>query len=252
MMFNIPQNMSSSKPIFALICFLTSITFLAQKVSSVNLLFHFCSKSRNYAANSPYEKNLKDLLVDLNSKTPLTGFSGSSIGQNPNRAHGLAQCRGDVSPNDCKSCVSDASEEIVKRCPYDKEAIVWYDTCVLKYSDNRFRGEIDSKYKFALHNPYLVNDRKYYNPLLREMFECLTEKALGVQNYYATKEIDIGDNEKLYGSVECTRDLSKENCKKCLDDLIINELPKCCDGKKGGRTYFGSCNLRYELYRFYT
>ncbi|KAJ6908480.1 hypothetical protein NC651_018784 [Populus alba x Populus x berolinensis] len=66
---------------------------------------------------------------------------------------------------------------------------------------------------------------------------------------YATGGMELGGSTKLYGLVQCTRDLSSAVCKKCLDG-IIGELPSCCDGKEGGRVVSGSCNFRYEIYPF--
>ncbi|KAG5570037.1 hypothetical protein H5410_059803, partial [Solanum commersonii] len=45
-----------------------------------------------------------------------------------------------------------ASEEIRKRCPYGKEAIIWYDNCFLKYSNKDLLGNIDNMNKFYMWN----------------------------------------------------------------------------------------------------
>ena len=66
---------------------------------------------------------------------------------------------------------------------------------------------------------------------------------------YATGELELEAPRKLYGLVQCTRDLSGSDCKKCLDEAI-SELPICCDGKRSGRVPGGSCNVRYELNSF--
>ncbi|KAK9077087.1 hypothetical protein SSX86_005423 [Deinandra increscens subsp. villosa] len=41
---------------------------------------------------------------------------------------------------------------------------------------------------------------------------------------YATGVVDLEDSKKLYGMVQCTRDLSSDDCKSCLDDAV-NDLP---------------------------
>ncbi|KAJ8561118.1 hypothetical protein K7X08_027308 [Anisodus acutangulus] len=197
----------------------------------------------------------KDLLFEFaynqfSSQTASLRFSASSIGQKPDRSHGLSLCRGDVSSDDCKSCILDASQELGKRCPYDKEAIIWYDSCLLKYSDDCFRGEIDNRYKFYMWNVAVVSKPEYFNSKMRELLGSLIDEAYWVQDLYATGEMKIGENEKLYGLVQCTKDISNEECKKCLE-VIVTELPHCCDGQKGGRDVGGSCNFRYEMYPFF-
>ncbi|XP_006352035.1 cysteine-rich repeat secretory protein 38-like [Solanum tuberosum] len=240
--------MYSSKLISCLF-FLSSIAILVQTVISTNPLFHFCSNSENFTANSYYAQNLKNLLGDLYLKTPPTGFSTCSIGQNHDQTNGLSLCRGDISSNNCKSCVLDASEELGKRCPYDKEAIIWYDNCLLKYSDKDFLGKIDNMNKFYMWNVRVVKNPKYFNAKTKELLGNLAANAYKTSNLYATGEMEIEENKKLYGLVQCTRDLSNDDCKKCLDG-IITEIPSCCDGKEGGRVVGGSCNFRYEIYPF--
>ncbi|KAI3868641.1 hypothetical protein MKX03_013151 [Papaver bracteatum] len=70
---------------------------------------------------------------------------------------------------------------------------------------------------------------------------------------FATGEMALRgySDEKLYGLVQCSRDLSSSDCKKCLDDAV-SHLPNCCDGKRGGRVIGGSCNIRYELYTLFS
>ncbi|KAJ6419174.1 hypothetical protein OIU84_029313 [Salix udensis] len=78
---------------------------------------------------------------------------------------------------------------------------------------------------------------------------CLPIKVEATPKLYATGEMELGESTKLYGLVQCSRDLSSAVCKKCIDG-IIGELPSCCDGKEGGRVVSGSCNFRYEIYPF--
>ncbi|XP_059274592.1 cysteine-rich repeat secretory protein 38-like [Lycium ferocissimum] len=238
--------MASSKLISCLF-FLSSIAILVQTVNSLDPLVHICSNSL-FTANSDYAQNLKNLLGDLNSKTPPTGFSTSSMGRKPDRTYGLSLCRGDVSNTDCKSCVLAASQEIGKRCPYRKEGIIWYNKCLLKYSDDCFKGEIDDTNKFIWWNSSAIANPEFIAIITKEMLGCIAEKAYNGPNFFATKEMNIVNNEKWYGLVQCTRDLSKEDCKKCLEG-IISQLP--ISGKRGGRVVGGSCNFRFEVYPFF-
>ncbi|XP_030941584.1 cysteine-rich repeat secretory protein 38-like [Quercus lobata] len=60
-------------------------------------------------------------------------------------------------------------------------------------------------------------------------------------------ELDIGENNKLNGSVRRTRDFSSLDCMKCLSDSI-GFVPKCCDSSKAVRLFSGTCELRFEAY----
>ncbi|XP_057505999.1 cysteine-rich repeat secretory protein 38-like [Actinidia eriantha] len=212
-------------------------------------LFDFCFSQDNYSSSSAYVRNLNVLSNSLSFSTPRIGFGLASIGQGQNRVNGLTLCRGDVSSSSCKSCVLEASKEIRKRCPRKKGAIIWYDHCLFKYSNEDFFGEIDNTNKFYLYNVQDVSDPAPFNQKTKSLLSRLVKKACVSPVLYATGEGELDGSDTLYGLVQCTRDLSSSDCKKCLDGAI-SELPSCCDGKRGGRVVGGSCNFRYELYPF--
>ncbi|KAG4972081.1 hypothetical protein JHK82_037750 [Glycine max] len=242
--------MSSSK-LSSPVTFLLIFALVFQTCFGANPLYHFCSSSQNFKANSPYESNLKTLINSLIYRTPSTGFGVGSVGQYQNeKAYGLALCRGDVSSSECKTCVSDATKEILSRCPYNKGGIIWYDNCMLKYLDTDFFGKIDNTNKFSLLNVRNVSDPAMFNYMTKELLSLLAYRASLSPKMYASGELKIGGESKdIYGLTQCTRDLSSSDCNKCLDDAI-SQLPNCCDGKEGGRVVAGSCNIRYEIYPF--
>ncbi|XP_061364373.1 cysteine-rich repeat secretory protein 38-like [Gastrolobium bilobum] len=255
--------MSSSK-LFTIILFSLTLSLILQTSSGANPLFRFCSSSEYFSQNSPYESYLKRLSNSLIYSTPQTGFSVSIAGKYRNQhgvyglangVYGLALCRGDVSNNvstlDCKTCVSEATKEIRSLCPYNKGAIIWYDYCMFKYLDTKFFGYIDKINTYCytgIGNSGSDPATFYYKT--KKFLNQLAEKASVNPKLYATGELKIEESEKLYGLTQCTKDLSRSDCKKCLDD-IINPIPNCWEGAKGGRILGGSCNFRYETYPFF-
>lgn len=237
--------MSSARFVLLSLC----STLLLRATLGADPLFHFCSTPENFTAGSPYESNLNKLTSFLYTKTPSSGFGLGSIGQYQDQVYGLALCRGDTSPSDCKACVADAGAEIRHRCPHNKGAIIWYDDCMFKYLDTDFFGQIDNANKFYMWNLKNVSDPEAFNGKVRGLLTGLVEEAYTVPKLYATGEMGLVDKTKLYGLVQCTRDLSATECKECLEGAI-GELPSCCDGKEGGRVVGGSCNFRYEIYPF--
>lgn len=81
---------------------------------------------------------------------PLGGYKELHADQNMKLIHGLAMCRGDVNEKHCRTCVNKAIKDVQASCPYNKAAIIWYDECVLQYSDNHFFGEIDYQNTFII------------------------------------------------------------------------------------------------------
>ncbi|CAI8613896.1 unnamed protein product [Vicia faba] len=191
---------------------------------------------------------LQDIAMIFVLGLPCTHRVGLTQYQNQ-QAYGLAICRGDVSTSQCKTCVSEATKEILNLCPFNKGAIIWYDNCMFKYLDNDFFGKIDNSNKFSLLNVQNVDDPIKFNNVTKDLLSLLAYEASMDKKMYANGELKIGELERVYGQAQCTRDLSSVDCKKCLDDAI-SEIPNCCNGKKGGRVVGGSCNVRYEIYPF--
>ncbi|KAJ8761635.1 hypothetical protein K2173_004411 [Erythroxylum novogranatense] len=54
----------------------------------------------------------------------------------------------------------------------------------------------------------------------------------------------------VYAMVQCTPDLTFDQCNDCLT-LASGFIPSCCNGKIGGRVVSFSCQLRYEAYLFF-
>ncbi|WCJ37609.1 Cysteine-rich repeat secretory protein 38 [Euphorbia peplus] len=221
------------------------ISIFIPQIYGADPLFHFCSSSENFTTNSPYETDLNKLTATLYIQTPPSGFASASS----DLAYALALCRGDVSSGDCKTCVANAGSEIRKRCPYNKAAIIWYDYCLFKYSNEAFFGKIDNGNKFYMWNVNPVNETVSFNQKTKELLTQLAKKAYSNPRLFESGEVQLDGSTKLYGLVQCSRDLSSDVCKECLDG-IIPEIPACCDGKEGGRVVSGSCNFRYEIYPF--
>ncbi|KAM6572710.1 hypothetical protein CsatA_016790 [Cannabis sativa] len=249
------MSFSKQNPLFITSTLLFSLIFL-HAATATDPLFHFCFNKENFTSNSPFAANLNELLNNrLPIKVPPTGFGVSSTGQgggngnDSSQVNGLGLCRGDVSTENCKTCVLEAAKELQQRCPYNKGAVVWYDNCLLKYSDDNFFGQIDNSNRFYMWNVQDVDNAESFNPKVKELLSGLSYKASRTSKLYATGDMDLGSgpDPKLYGLVQCTRDLNGMDCQKCLDDAISN-LPNCCTGKRGGRVVGGSCYVRYELY----
>ena len=136
-----------------------------------------------------------------------------------------------------------------KRCPYNKGAIIWYDNCLLKYLNTDFFHQIDNQNKFFMWNVKNVSNPTTFNNKTKELLSKLAKEASISPKLYEVGELELSESNKLYGLVQCTRDLSNSECFTCLD-TAIGELHLYSDGKEGGRVVGGSCNIRYKIYPF--
>jgi hypothetical protein len=64
---------------------------------------------------------------------------------------------------------------------------------------------------------------------------------------FSTIKTELTALQTFYGLVQCTPDLSRQNCMNCLTSSI-NRMPF---SRIGARQFWPSCNSRYELYDFY-
>lgn len=114
------------------------LTFLIHANSQT---LHRCIPNNNFTANSSYESSLSLLFSTLSTNAPGTnGFFNSSVIRTPNdTVYGIFQCRGDTTDGSCRDCVMEATRNIAHQfCPFKKSAVVWYDDCLLRYSDQNF------------------------------------------------------------------------------------------------------------------
>jgi hypothetical protein len=54
------------------------------------------------------------------------GFYNFSAGEYPDKVNAIALCRGDISPEECRSCVNATSHDLLKGCPNQKLLFTCY------------------------------------------------------------------------------------------------------------------------------
>jgi hypothetical protein len=218
--------------------------------------FNFCSgPGTAFPDNSTFQSNLDLVLSSLSSNaTPVTGFSNASAGE----VYGLFLCRGDVNTTVCQDCVAYAAKEILQRCPFQKGAIIWYDECLLRYTNVSIFATVNEEPRKSLPNTRVILEAEIgrFNVLMGRTMNSLATLASNslTGKKFATEEEEFNSSQALsqtlYSLVQCTPDLTVFDCYRCLRGAIGN-LPSCCKGKQGGRVLLPSCNIRYELYPFY-
>ncbi|CAK9146806.1 unnamed protein product, partial [Ilex paraguariensis] len=231
----------------SMFCFFT----LLQKVLSQAPLAHNCPNTTTYTPNSTYADNLNSLLSNLTSNaTGDTGFYNFTSGRNPpDMAYGLFLCRGDVTVNDCRECVASASTEILRRCPIERRSTIWYDNCLMRYSNESIYSIPDMSVGIILSQTQNVtNQEEMFNQVLGALMSDIATRASNDQSgkKFATGEANFTALQNLSGLGQCTPDLSISQCNTCLRNGI-SSLPI----KQGARVLFPSCNIRYEMYPFF-
>ncbi|KAI9123749.1 hypothetical protein K1719_005049 [Acacia pycnantha] len=203
----------------------------------------------NYTANDPHPNNLKNLFEDLSKSSNITKFHNTTVGNKSNTVYGLFMCRGDVSLQPCNECVNKGIEELNDTCSSSKEAIIWYDMCMLRYSNRSFFSTLDTQPIYTKSGvDMLQNQKDGFNRLLANTLNDLVTATLnstpiGTKNFATTKEFSTSEFKTLYTLAQCTPNLNSLDCQKCLLNAR-NEISLCCLGKRGGQVMNPSCNLR--------
>ncbi|KAM4106085.1 hypothetical protein ACB094_04G040700 [Castanea mollissima] len=173
-----------------------------------------CIPNGNYISNSTYNTNLNQVLSSLFFNTEIDyGFYNFSYGKSPDKVYSPGLCRGDAKPDIFCSCRNNATNLLPLLCSTN------YD----QFSQD-LRTLLDSKRVQAA--------------------------AGGSLRKFAAGNATAPNNQTLYSLVQCTPNLSDQDCSDCLAGAM-GDIPNCCDGKQGGRVIRPSCNLRFEVSLFY-
>ncbi|XP_041023451.1 cysteine-rich receptor-like protein kinase 25 isoform X2 [Juglans microcarpa x Juglans regia] len=227
-----------------------------------NYRVHVCPNDTTYTPNSTYQVNLSHLLSSLSSNaTREGGFYNATAGQTPDTStYGLFLCRGDLSTDVCRDCVAFAATEIVRvYCPVEKVAVIWYDECMLRYSNRSIFSTMQERPGFFMWNTRNATQPDQFRRLVVSTLNDLVPRAANATSgakKFAVKAVTnasgLQELQTLYSLVQCTPDINSSDCSTCLREGI-SSFPNCgpCDGKQGGRILRPSCNVRFETYPFY-
>lgn len=213
--------------------------------------FHSCPNATTYTRNSTYSTNLKTLLSSLSSPDASysTGFQNATVGRDPDRVTGLFLCRGDVSPEVCHRCVAFSVNDTLARCPNESEVVLYYEECMLRYSHQNILSTLVYEGGFILLNGNIIssNQEDRFEDLVSTTMNQAADKAANSSKKFYTIKANWTALQSLYGLVQCTPDLTRYECLRCLhrsiDGMPLNRI--------GGRLFWPSCNSRYELYSFF-
>ncbi|KAJ4975399.1 hypothetical protein NE237_000505 [Protea cynaroides] len=219
-------------------------------------LYHSCSGG-NYTDGSTYQTDLEQLLYTLssNAATDSGFYRTTSTGQDSEKIYGLFLCRGDVTPETCSSCIEISRNNLTDLCPTQKEAIIWYDFCMIRYANRSIFSKVEYTPGYFAWNVNNVSNSDQFDLALSDLMKDLVSQAASgsATRKYAASETTDSSLQKIYGLVQCTPDLTQSDCNSCLVEAVSNASDCCGPGRKRGvRVLRPSCSVRYEVdYPFY-
>ncbi|KAF3451640.1 hypothetical protein FNV43_RR07735 [Rhamnella rubrinervis] len=209
---------------------LVSIFFTISSITSQpSYEFPLCSNPSSEKSDQNFTSDLTSLLDGLSSKA----IDNSFYNESSNGQYGLFLCRGDVSSTTCQNCVRNASKEIRSRCSSNKTAIIWYDECMIRYSNSSFFGVAETWPKLFMWNvANRTSDPDEPDVDAQAlMYRLISDAAKSDMLFKADEWPADDESQRRYGLVQCTRDLNSSACSNCLGKLM-EDIKTCCQGKK--------------------
>ncbi|XLU76299.1 hypothetical protein S245_035352 [Arachis hypogaea] len=239
---------------FFLLSFFICFTTTRAQSSSPNYVGDDCKNSTEESLTSGFKTNLNSVLSWLSSDAATSkGYNHTAIGTATGDAvYGLYDCRGDVTGTFCQFCVSTAASDIVQHCPNRSSAVIWYNYCILRYSNHDFFGNltITPSWQFP-GTKNTTNSTQELQKAETYMQSLIKNATVETNLLYAMGEFNSGGSSgERYGFVQCSRDLTSDQCRQCLN-AMLDQVPKCCATKVGWQVLAPSCLIKYDDFMFY-
>ncbi|KAK1404190.1 Cysteine-rich receptor-like protein kinase 3 [Heracleum sosnowskyi] len=186
-------------------------------------------------------------MVSLTESVSMQSYGGDENGT----VFAFADCRRDLSKNDCILCVEQCKVEL-HSCLFFQSLFLSgrvynsLDGCFLRYDDYRFFGEISDEEVFCGGDEF-VGNKSLFRDSVGELVRSLGVK--GTKNDgFSAGNVNKGDF-RVFALVQCWRFLSKIDCEQCLEGLV-GKVGSCLP-KNEGSVLNSGCYLRYSTRKFY-
>ncbi|WVZ66194.1 hypothetical protein U9M48_015452 [Paspalum notatum var. saurae] len=217
-----------------------------------------CGTSSYFEPKSRYQTNLNLLAATLpkDASASPTLYATAVVGAIPEQVWGMGLCRGDTNASLCLSCLTKAFQDLTSDCSYYKDATMYYEWCILHYSDvhtlpDDDTGPTDNLYSVS-NNNNVTSDPGRFMSLLDALTNATVEHAANHSTRrFATGEADF-DKEipKVYTLAQCVPDQTPAQCHKCLSGIVVESLA-VFQSNIGGRVLGVNCSYRYETAPFF-
>ncbi|KAJ0265177.1 Gnk2-homologous domain-containing protein [Hirschfeldia incana] len=249
---------SSSRPqhlLFLFFMFVPSLS-LAQTItvnidsSTWNLPSNAtCLSQQSHFSGSLFSNNLNRLVSSILSRQSNSyNFYHFSVGD-PERVEAIGICSRVLTRVDCLNCISQAAVNLTTTyCPAHTEAYLRATKCMFRYSDKPIIGKLERVPVLEAPNPSnATGDRNEFISLQSELLNRLRQEAAagGAKRKYAQGNgTGPQPNTTFFATVQCTPDLSEENCNNCLS--LRYGFGNATKGRLGLRWFCPSCSFQIE------
>ncbi|EFH64210.1 hypothetical protein ARALYDRAFT_474999 [Arabidopsis lyrata subsp. lyrata] len=206
-----------------------------QTMSQPDHMFTFCNPNNNFTQTSSYETNRDTLLASL---------------RDPDTVHGMFLCRGDITTASCADCVQTATTEIATNCTLNKRAVIYYEECMVRYSNVSFSSELEFTPSITIYSLRSAPNPTRFNQTLTEKFSELifNISSSSLIPYFVEDQERVTQSEGSYdleSMVQCSPDLDIFNCTVCLRVAFLR-ISTCCGLPSYAKIFTPKCLLRFQ------
>jgi hypothetical protein len=213
-----------------------------------------CSNGSKYAPNSAYLENLTLLSSTLPKKAAsnATLFATDAVGVAPDTVFAVTLCRGDINASACEGCVSSAFQEGQQLCPYSKDATIYYDTCMLTFSNKNFVDTNVGGPNWNIQRSVLkfTASANSTRQMVSTLINSTAQSAANSSRRFWTSRLDDSSFPTMYCLTQCRPNLTAGDCASCFrsaSQMMLQDL----DRRVGCRVQGTWCSMRYEANKFF-
>ncbi|CAN8230931.1 unnamed protein product [Cochlearia groenlandica] len=253
----------SKKSLELVFCFIFFFIIISFNIFSVSS--QVCDDTKGFFnPNSPYDNNRRLILSTLSSNvTAQANYFNGSIGSGPDRVYATGMCSPVASPDVCSRCIETTTEGLLQSCLNETDAFSWSGDatlCLVRYSSRFFSGSLIMEPRGAIYNTAnltttnLTEFDSVWKNLTSNMINRTTSSTSlsgnnNASKYYAYDLELVPDYRNISALMQCTPDVSSEDCEVCLR-RNVDDYDDCCRGFQGGVISRPICFFRWELYTF--
>ncbi|KAL9321671.1 hypothetical protein ACSQ67_009724 [Phaseolus vulgaris] len=212
-----------------------------------------CLDQSSVPPSAAYKTNINNLFTSLSSDSATSnGFGNGTSGIDQDMVYGLYLCRGDVNTSLCHSCVQNSSILVMQHCPNNASAILWYPFCLVRYSNQNFFGNLTIRPRIPMFDATQnFTSAGEYDSDAQVLMNGLIQIGSEAPLMFGTHMFNINGTQRRYGWVQCSRDITPEECRTCLSNML-EDVENCCQEKKVWRVFSPSCIVMYETQPFFS
>ncbi|OEL25062.1 Cysteine-rich receptor-like protein kinase 10 [Dichanthelium oligosanthes] len=229
---------------------LALLAALALPFATAELHWSNCdSSSGSYSAGSAYQDNLQQVVSALGAKIANASsaaspdlFATAGAGAGRDAVHGLVLCRGDLSFSDCQDCVISAQQDVENSCSKrTKDVALCYNLCYVRVSNTDFLASTNNSGELLLISGTNISsgvDVAAYDAAVTRLLNATARYAVEESaRMFATGQLVGLDPEipSIWSAAQCALDLSPEQCRRCLGDLVARWWQEFPLNGRGGR-----------------